>query len=172
MKYFTGIEGDERLIEIEDGPDGLTARIGEKSFVVDLTRVRGQSWYSLLVDGKSHDLHVRENGQAVSVSVGPYSYRVEVEDERMRAAREATGAAGGASGPEVVASVMPGIVRSVAVEAGGEVKKGDPLLILEAMKMQNEIRSPRDAIVEKVHVGADTVVAKGDALVTLAAVED
>jgi glutaconyl-CoA decarboxylase len=85
----------------------------------------------------------------------------------MRAAREATGAAGGPDGPEVVSSVMPGIVRSVSVEPGQTVEKGQPLLILEAMKMQNEIRAPRDAVVEKVHVGADTVVAKGDALVTL-----
>ena len=75
------------------------------------------------------------------------------------------------SGPEVVTSVMPGIVRSVLVEPGRAVVKGEPLLILEAMKMQNEIRAPRDAVVETVHVAGDTVVAKGDSLVTLAAAE-
>ena len=95
MKYFTGIDGDEKLIEIQDGPNGMTARIGDRTLAVDLTRVRGRTGYSMIVDGRSHDLHVHENGEAVAVSVGPYAYQVRVEDERMRAAREATGAAGG-----------------------------------------------------------------------------
>jgi biotin carboxyl carrier protein len=171
LRYWTGIDGEERHIEVADAADGLRARIGDREVRVDLHRVGTRTWYSLLVDGRSHDLVISENGSALSVSVGPHTYRVEVEDARTRAAKQATGAGTAAAGPEKVSAVMPGIVRSVGVAPGDRVTKGTSLLILEAMKMQNEIRAPRDAVVEAVHVDADTVVSKGDALVTLAAAE-
>jgi biotin carboxyl carrier protein len=171
VRYWTGIDGEERQIELLDSPEGLIARIGDREVRVDLRRVGGRSWYSLLVDGRSHDLVISENGSSgtLDVSVGPYRYSVEVEDARTRAAKQATGATTAVAGPERIAAVMPGIVRSVSVRPGDRIAKGEPLLILEAMKMQNEIRAPRDAVVESVHVEANTVVAKGAPLVTLAA---
>jgi biotin carboxyl carrier protein len=171
VRYWTQVEGEERHIEVDGDPGDFRARIGDRDVRVDLQIVEGRSSYSLLVDGRSHDVYVSENCEAVHVSVGPHTYRVEVEDARVRAARQATGRDVGASGPETVASVMPGIVREVLVEPGQQVTKGQAMLILEAMKMQNEIRASRDAVVQDVHVASDTVVAKGDALVTLAAAE-
>jgi biotin carboxyl carrier protein len=171
LRYYTGVEGAERFVEVDGEPDELRVRLGEREVRVDLQSVSGRSWYSLLVDGKSHDVVVSENGTALNVTVGPHTYQVEVEDERIRAARKATGAGGGAGGAEKMGAVMPGIVREVSVRPGDAIVKGQPLLILEAMKMQNEIRAPRDGVVEAVHVTADTVVAKGDPLVTLAAPE-
>ncbi len=171
MRYWTAVEGEERHIEVDGDPERFRARIGERSVRVDLQRVQGRSSYSLIVDGRSHDVYVSENCEAVHVSVGPHTYRVEVEDARVRAARQATGRDTDSSGPETLASTMPGIVREVLVEPGHQVVKGQALLILEAMKMQNEIRASRDATVQDVHVISDTVVAKGDALVTLAASE-
>jgi biotin carboxyl carrier protein len=62
---------------------------------------------------------------------------------------------------------MPGIVREVLVAEGDEVAAKAPLLVLEAMKMQNEVRADRPGCVAKIHAGPGTTVAKGDALVTL-----
>jgi biotin carboxyl carrier protein len=169
VRYWTEVEGEERHIEVDGDGSDVRARIGDRDVRVDLRRVRGRSSYSLLVDGRSHDVYVSENCEAVHVSVGPYTYRVAVEDARVRAARQATGRDKASSGPETVTSVMPGIVREVLVEPGQQVARGQALLILEAMKMQNEIRATRDAVVASVHVASDTVVAKGDALATLAA---
>ncbi|MBI4879242.1 MAG: hypothetical protein HY812_06230 [Planctomycetes bacterium] len=95
------------------------------------------------------------------------AYQVEVEDERERIGR-AIGS-GGASGGGVVESVMPGIVRRVEVAPGSRVKTGDRLLILEAMKMENEICAEMDGVVEKVHVADGQTVEGGAPLVTLQA---
>jgi biotin carboxyl carrier protein len=63
--------------------------------------------------------------------------------------------------------MMPGIVREVRVAPGDTVAAGDALLILEAMKMENEIRAALDGVVKTVHVTPDSTVSKGDSLVTL-----
>jgi biotin carboxyl carrier protein len=67
---------------------------------------------------------------------------------------------------DVVKAAMPGLIHSVAVEAGQAVKKGDPLLILEAMKMENIIKSPGDGVVAKVHAVLKSSVEKGQVLIS------
>ena len=71
------------------------------------------------------------------------------------------------AGAETVKAPMPGKILSVAVSAGQAVKKGETLLILEAMKMQNEIAAPHDAIVSEVRVSANQTVSTGDDMVVL-----
>ena len=71
------------------------------------------------------------------------------------------------AGAETVKAPMPGKILSVAVSAGQQVKKGETLLILEAMKMQNEIAAPHDATVTEVRVSANQTVATGDDMVVL-----
>src|SRR6185369_15076888 len=92
-------------------------------------------------------------------------YDVELEDERERAAHAAERAAGKGGG--TVCSVMPGIVVEVLVKNGAAVEKGEPLLILSAMKMQNEIASPSGGIVKEIHVNPGQPVSTGEKLVTL-----
>ena len=71
------------------------------------------------------------------------------------------------AGAETVKAPMPGKILSVAVSAGQAVKKGETLLILEAMKMQNEIAAPHDAVVSEVRVSANQTVSTGDDMVVL-----
>ena len=71
------------------------------------------------------------------------------------------------AGAETVKAPMPGKILSVAVSAGQAVKKGETLLILEAMKMQNEIAAPHDAVVAEVRVAANQTVSTGDDMVVL-----
>jgi biotin carboxyl carrier protein len=95
---------------------------------------------------------------------------VQIEDERERAAHaaERERGAGGAD----VKSVMPGIVVDVLVSAGQAVEKGQPLLILEAMKMQNEIQAPQAGRVASLHVQKGATVGNGALLVRLEARPD
>jgi len=69
--------------------------------------------------------------------------------------------------PHTVACVIPGVIRSVAVRKGARVRAGEPLVVLEAMKMQNDIVAPRDAVVRAVRVAPGETVAKGAVLVEL-----
>ena len=93
-------------------------------------------------------------------------YRVQVEDERARRLGERRAAVEEAGEAEVV-SPMPGVVVAVLVEIGQEVRTGEGLLILEAMKMENEVRAPHAGTVERVHVSVDGSVELNDELITL-----
>jgi biotin carboxyl carrier protein len=99
-------------------------------------------------------------------------WRIEVELEpearaalRERARRGRTDAA--SSGPTKVHAIIPGVVVAVSVAPGDIVTAGQQLLVIEAMKMQNELRAPRDGTVERVAVGAGTTIEVGDLLLVL-----
>ena len=94
-----------------------------------------------------------------NVTVNGTAYDVEVNEVKAAAPVPA--------GAETVKAPMPGKILSVAVSAGQAVKKGETLLILEAMKMQNEIAAPHDAVVAEVRVAANQTVSTGDDMVVL-----
>ena len=83
--------------------------------------------------------------------------------ERARRGREEVGH----SGPIEVHAIIPGVVVSVSVAAGDAVTAGQQLLVVEAMKMQNELRAPRDGTIERVAVGAGTTIEVGDLLLVI-----
>jgi biotin carboxyl carrier protein len=95
---------------------------------------------------------------------------VEVEPERIAALREraAQGRAGGAHhGPLEIRAIIPGKVAAVSVAPGDAVTAGQQLLVVEAMKMQNELRAPRDGTIERVGVGTGVNIEVGDLLVVI-----
>jgi biotin carboxyl carrier protein len=107
----------------------------------------------------------------VEVVVDGWRFELEVEDdaratlrERATRARDATAA----SGPLEVRAAIPGRIAVVAVTAGDEVEAGATLLVVEAMKMQNELRAPRSGTVQRVAVGAGETIELGDLLAVIA----
>ena len=100
-----------------------------------------------------------------TITVNGTAYEVEVEEAGVVAS--APKAAPKAAGATTVSAPMPGKVLSVNVKAGDAVKSGDVLLILEAMKMQNEIMAPADGTVSDVRVSAGQTVATGDVMIVL-----
>ncbi|MEW5991951.1 MAG: biotin/lipoyl-containing protein [Chloroflexota bacterium] len=104
------------------------------------------------------------------VVVGGWRVEVEIEPaaraalrERARRGREEITH----SGPTDVRAIIPGVVVSVSVVAGDAVTAGQQLLVVEAMKMQNELRAPRDGTIERVAVGAGTTIEVGDLLLVI-----
>jgi biotin carboxyl carrier protein len=94
-------------------------------------------------------------------------YEVKVQDERVYRLMQARGEAGGVTGDVIVTSPMPGLIVVTPVAEGDRVKKGDKVIVLESMKMENELRSPRDGVVHRVHVSPGASVEKGQPLVTI-----
>ncbi|HJW23199.1 MAG TPA: biotin/lipoyl-containing protein [Candidatus Limnocylindrales bacterium] len=99
-------------------------------------------------------------------------WRIEVELERaataaLRARAQRGREERGHSGPAEVRAIIPGVVVSVSVTAGDEVVAGQQLLAVEAMKMQNELRAPRDGVIERVAVGPGTTIEVGDLLLVI-----
>lgn len=169
MKYYVDWAGTSHEVEVLAKEDGLHVVVDGVDHPVDVAQVEEGGLMSLLIDGNSHSYAARfENGAAV-LSFHDREVHVGIEDERTRMARLATGGGRSAEGKADVKSVMPGVVKEIRVAVGDTVESGQPLLILEAMKMENEIRAPLDAVVETIHVSAGDAVEKGAPLIDLAA---
>jgi biotin carboxyl carrier protein len=95
-------------------------------------------------------------------------YAVRVSDERAQRLSAAAGSLVPESGEVPIRAPMPGLVVAVPVEVGQEVEAGDILVILESMKMENELKAPRTAVVERVHVQARDRVEQNQTLVVIA----
>lgn len=166
MMYAVRVDGREVPVEILEDGDRVRLSVGGRVVEADLRPLGSDGAWSLRVGQRSHRLFVGPaEGEGRSVTLGSRVFRTVVEDEREAAAHAVRPPEAG--GPLVVRSAMPGIVREVLVAEGAEVGQRAPLLVLEAMKMQNEVRADRAGRVARVHVAPGTTVAKGDPLVTL-----
>jgi len=169
MKYFARCGDKEYACELEARDGDVFVTIAGERYRVDLGHVRGAGFYTLLVNGRSFEFDLHRNEEGIALSGGAGHFQVVVEDERTHAARGKTGRGRGASGPSILKAVMPGIVREVLVAEGDAVSKGQALLILEAMKMQNEVRADRDGTVARLFAAAGDTVDKGQKLVEIGA---
>ena len=120
----------------------------------------------ITVNGKTYDVQVEEVGGAAAPVAAPAATAAPATAPAAPAA-ESAAASAPAAGSEVINSPMPGTILSVKVAAGDSVAKGDVLCVLEAMKMENEIKAPRDGVVAGVHVTANSSVEAGKPLVSL-----
>ncbi len=112
----------------------------------------------LLVEGEGSDWVVTLHGRRIPVTVRSWRERVLAEAERAAAAH---------GGPIEIRAMLPGLVVAVSVRVGAQVSAGEPLLTIEAMKMQNEVHAPRDGTVATLSVGAGDTVATGALLIAL-----
>ena len=151
MKYVAEIDDLEFPVEILDEHH---VRFGEQVLEVDLAAVSGQPLYSLIVNGESFEGYVYPDEEGWQVLLRGQFYPVRVEDEREKRLRTAGEEATGGGGEFTLKAPMPGLVVAVPVSEGQEVEKGQILVILESMKMQNELRAPRAGKVARVKVKA------------------
>jgi biotin carboxyl carrier protein len=164
MKYITTINDTEFLVEVIDDHH---VNINGKTYQVDFEAVSGQPVYSLLLDGKSHEAYVRESDDDWQVLLRGRLYPAKVEDEREKRLRVAAGGGVVESGEFNLKAPMPGLVVAIPVSEGQEIKKGQVLLILESMKMQNELKSPRDGIINRIKVKAGESVEQKQVLLSV-----
>ncbi|HXF84438.1 MAG TPA: biotin/lipoyl-containing protein [Anaerolineales bacterium] len=164
MKYVATVENKEYLIEIVDERH---VAIDGKVYEIDFEAVSGQPVYSLILEGKSHEAFVQYEGEAWQVLLRGRLYPVTVEDEREKRLRSAAGGKVAETGEFHLKAPMPGLIVAVPVTEGQPVKKGQVLVILESMKMQNELKSPRDGVVTRIRVKAGESVEQKQALLSV-----
>jgi biotin carboxyl carrier protein len=164
MKYITTVEDKQFLVEIIDEKH---VSVDGKIYNVDFESVSGQPVFSLIVDGKSHEAYVQEGDEIWQVLMRGQLYPVKVEDEREKRLRAAAGGGVAETGEFHLRAPMPGLVIAIPVTDGQEVKKGQVLLILESMKMQNELKSPRDGKVSRIRVKPGESVEQKQALLSV-----
>lgn len=144
MRYFAKLQGQKEAVPVDIEPAGenrFKLTHNGKTFLVDaLTLDHGA--VSMLVDGTSYGVEFDEQGDDVLVMVRGQVNRIDVADERRLRLRAAT-AGFSVEGKQVISAPMPGKVVKVLVKVGDEVKEGQGLVVVEAMKMENELKSPK-----------------------------
>ena len=166
MTYEVTIDGATYSVELERGneQDSWRCRIGGREVALDAVFPE-PGVLSLILGGRSFE-YQRESGTGeVCLVEGDSRYQVTVRDPRSYRGRKAASAAHG--GPKNVRAPMPGRILRVLVARGDQVEAGAALLVIEAMKMQNEIRSPKKGTVRKLPAEAGATVSAGDLLVVV-----
>jgi len=164
MRYFVTI-GD-RVVEVD--LTGTTPTVDGVSMHAELVALPGTPVRHLLVDGRSQSFIARpsERRGRWELNLGGTRFNVEAVDERTRAIREMTGGTDSEAEKTVVAP-MPGLVVRVEVEVGAQVRAGQGVVIVEAMKMENELKAPADGVVARIEVQPGQTVDKGATLIVL-----
>lgn len=170
MRLVARAGGRTEHVRIErvasQGAGSYVVTIGDRDYEVD-TRALGPFVISLLVSGESHETAVfRSRDGHYSVGWRGRSFEVELVDPLTHLAEEARGASG-QRGKETITAYMPGRVVDIRVADGDAVEAGQTLLVLEAMKMQNEIQSDRAGTVKRILVASGQAVEGGDPLVEI-----
>jgi len=164
MKYITTIENQEFQIEVLDERH---IRVGDRLIEVDFESVSGQPVFSLLLDGRSYESFVYPGEEGWQVLLRGRQYQVRVEDEREKRLRAAAGGGVAEGGEYLLKAPMPGLIVAVPVSEGQAVEKGQVLVILESMKMQNELKAPRAGTMGRVRVRSGESVEQKQTLLSL-----
>jgi|SRR5690242_1293300 len=167
MKHEVRISGKTFLVAFERRADGWQARMeGESGNTAEVTEI-APNIFSVLLSGCSHEVYVTPSpGGQLQLQIGGLEFQAEVIDPRWWRGRRHSGAE--AEGRQQIAAPMPGKVVRLLVKAGDTVVAGQGLLVVEAMKMQNEIRSPKSGTVERVLVAEGQAVNAGEVLCVVA----
>jgi len=163
-KYFAEIEGVEHQIEILS--DNRVV-INGKPYELNFQALRQHLSYSLLLEGKSYEINIYQDNEFWEVLLRGSQFSVQVEDERERRLRMAAGQASKEEGKIILLAPMPGLVIDVPVKDGQEVDEGDVLVILESMKMQNELTAPRAGRITRIQAKVNEHVERKQALLVL-----
>ena len=165
MKYVVTLNG-ERLEVARDG-DAVT--IGGDTSTARLDEVQGTPVRLVRIGDAVHRVVIqRRLGRGAYVLwIDGFRYEAEALDERERAIRDLTAASTAALGPAPLVAPMPGLIVRVLVQVGDSVREGQGLVVMEAMKMENELRATATGVVKAIAVEAGTAVEKGARLVEL-----
>jgi len=164
MKLALTINGAEHAIDLLAPAPACRFQLGdspERSAQVEMPE---PGVYSVLMDGRSYDAYVEETPNGLAVSLQGYHFEIEVRDPR-RWSRKAAGSGG--EGVETIASSMPGKVVRVLVAVGDTVEAGQGIAVVEAMKMQNEMKARRAGKVLSVAAKEGATVRAGEILATI-----
>ena len=167
--------GDSLIeVEVEEGPEGIRVRINDQWHSISLEQIGRSALFSLIVDDRPHEFFAEERSGGFDIFIGPLRYTV----VRERPGRPGTPAPvptahglherPGEAGGWVLLSPMTGMLQEVRVSCGNAVQAGDVLMVIEAMKMNNELRALRSGRVQEVYVSRGQRVEQGSALLLLA----
>ncbi|MHB1224384.1 MAG: acyl-CoA carboxylase biotin carboxyl carrier protein subunit [Gemmatimonadaceae bacterium] len=165
VKYIVDLGGERVDVVLDDG----RATVGESGADARVVEVPGTPVRLVTIGDTVHRVIARRGGARGSYTlwVDGWRYDVEALDERRRAISDLSAASGQASGPAPLTAPMPGLIVRVAVAVGDVVAAGQSLVVMEAMKMENELRATAAGTVARIHAAEGSAVERGMVLVEL-----
>lgn len=164
MKYDVTVNDQRYMIEVnQDGQITVDGQV----VLVEFSRIGDTGLHLLLVNNESFEGLVEEHEDVWQVLFRGDLYEVQVADERAQLMRARAHMSVPESGELPIKAPMPGLVVNIPVEVGQEVIKGDNLVILESMKMENELKAPRDGRVERINVKVGSSVEQHQTLIVI-----
>jgi pyruvate carboxylase subunit B len=165
MRYVIDVDGERTTVELT----GDEVRLGDEVVHARLADVEGTPVSLLTIGDRVYRLVAQRGGARgqYTLSIDGRRFAIEALDERTRAIRDLAAAARAAAGPAPLVAPMPGLVVRVNVAPGDEVAAGQGLVVMEAMKMENELRATAAGVVKAVHAVPGSAVEKGALLVEL-----
>ncbi len=161
MVYEIIVEGKAHRLELDKSAAGWECRLDGETVHIDALIPR-RDVLSLLIDGHAYEIKREQTATDLHMWVGSNRFAVELRDPRSLRSRQKS--AGDEKGPRKILAPMPGRVVRVLVAEGAEVEAGQGIVVVEAMKMQNEIKSPKKGTVTKVLATPGAAVNPGDVL--------
>ncbi|HEY4130106.1 MAG TPA: biotin/lipoyl-containing protein [Gemmatimonadaceae bacterium] len=165
MKYFVRIDGHDHEVLL----DGQGVHLDGEDVAAQVAAIDGTPVRMVTIGDEVHRVLVRPGATRGEYTLWLDGYRFDVEalDERTRAIRELSGASAGPSGPAPLKAPMPGLIVRIHVQVGDQVQAGQGLVVMEAMKMENELRATAAGRVKSIIVATGTAVEKGALLIEL-----
>jgi len=162
MTYDVLVDGKTHRLELTRGESTWLCKIDDEPVEVDAA-LTARDVLSVLVGNKAYEIKRERSLQGeLHLVIGSARYAVDVQDPRSLRTRRAAGA--GEAGPQKLTAAMPGKIVRIMVKEKDEVKGGQAVLVMEAMKMQNEMKSPKDGRVQKILTAEGSTVNAGDTL--------
>jgi biotin carboxyl carrier protein len=159
LKLQIEIGGKKSHVELTQARERAVWTIDGQRLEADATEV-SPGIYSILINGKSFEVHMERLGAELRATTGGREFRIVIPDEREW--RRNRGGAVEAEGRQQVLAPMPGKIVRVLVRTGDAVQAGQGLLVVEAMKMQNEIRAPKSGTIDRLGVVEGQTVNAGE----------
>ena len=158
MKLQATIGGEKHEVETRRGGEKVFARVDDREYELEASEVE-PNVFLLKHENRIYQIYVAPNG---FVNIGDHQLEITLSDPKRLRGASAAGA--GIDGVSEIKTAMPGKLVRVLVEVGAEIKQGEPVLVVEAMKMQNEMKSPKDGTVKEIRFAEGATVNAGDVL--------
>jgi biotin carboxyl carrier protein len=165
MTYDIVVDGKTHRVEVSRGDKLWLCKVDGQEMEVDAA-LTARDVLSVLVGGKAYEIKRERSLQGdLHMVIGSARYAVDVQDPRSLRTRRAV--AGAEAGPQKIKAAMPGKIVRILVSEGEEVTAGQGVIVMEAMKMQNEMKSPKDGRVQKILTAEGSTVNAGDTLAVI-----
>ncbi len=161
MNYEVSVDGKAHRLELVHKAERWECKLDGRVVPVDVVLLR-RNVLSLLIEGASYEVRREQTASGLRLSIGSTKYAVELKDPRSLQSRRAD--TGATEGRKKIVAPMPGKIVRVLVQEKMEVQAGQGVVVVEAMKMQNELKSPKQGIVQKVMAVEGANVNAGDVL--------